>query len=156
MPPRLEGLPTASSQTVPVDAASLHHLTSGFRGDVRVAQDGLEGSSHGHLPRYGVPPTGVGTRQWMWHTWPIMAHQDSVVNVGPQGRIVIPARIRRDLGLEEGTPLALRTEGGRLILEPREEVLRRLRRRYARVGKTRLSDELIRERRLDAKRESAG
>lgn len=86
-----------------------------------------------------------------------MALPEHVVNVGPQGRIVIPARIRRELGLDEGTSLALRMEGGRLILESRDEVLRRLRRRYARVaGKTRLSDELIRERRLEAKRESAG
>ena len=79
------------------------------------------------------------------------------MNVGPQGRIVIPARIRRELGLDEGTPLAVRTEQGRLILEPRGEVLRRLRGRYARAaGKERLSDELIRERRLEATRESDG
>ena len=85
-----------------------------------------------------------------------MALPEHVVNVGPQGRIVIPARIRRQLGLGEGTPLAVRTEGRRLILEPREEVLRRVRGRYARVaGKKRLSDELIRERRIEARRESA-
>jgi AbrB family looped-hinge helix DNA binding protein len=92
----------------------------------------------------------------MWHDLQQMALPEYVVNVGPQGRIVIPARIRRELGLAEGTPLALRTEGGRLILEPREEVLRRLRGRYARVPrKRRLSDELIRERRREARRESA-
>ena len=85
-----------------------------------------------------------------------MALAEHVVNVGPQGRIVIPARIRRELGLAEGTPLALRTEGGRLILEPREEVLRRVRGRYARAPRRRrLSDELIRERRREARRESA-
>lgn len=85
-----------------------------------------------------------------------MAHPENVVNVGPQGRIVIPARIRRELGLDEGTRLAVRTEGGRLILEPRGEVLRRMRGRYARVGgKKRLSDELIRDRRTEARRESA-
>jgi AbrB family looped-hinge helix DNA binding protein len=86
----------------------------------------------------------------------IMAPPENVVNVGPQGRIVIPARIRRELGLGEGSSLAVRTEGGRLILEPREEVLRRVRGRYARVaGKKRLSEELIRERRTEARRESA-
>jgi AbrB family looped-hinge helix DNA binding protein len=84
-----------------------------------------------------------------------MASPEHVVNVGPQGRIVIPARIRRELGLGEGSALAVRTEGGRLILEPREEVLRRARGRYRRAtGKKRLSDELIRERRIDARRES--
>jgi AbrB family looped-hinge helix DNA binding protein len=85
-----------------------------------------------------------------------MALPENVVNVGPQGRIVIPARLRRELGLGEGTRLAVRVEGGRLILEPREEVLRRARGRYMRVaGKRRLSDELIRERRSEARRESA-
>jgi AbrB family looped-hinge helix DNA binding protein len=85
-----------------------------------------------------------------------MARPENVVNVGPQGRIVIPARIRRELGLGEGSWLAVRTEGGRLILEPREEVLRRVRGRYARVaGNKRLSEELIRERRTEARRESA-
>jgi AbrB family looped-hinge helix DNA binding protein len=85
-----------------------------------------------------------------------MALPENVVNVGPQGRIVIPARIRRELGLGEGSSLAVRTEGGRLILEPRKEVLRRVRGRYARVaGKKRLSEELIRERRTEARRESA-
>ncbi|HEX5904369.1 MAG TPA: AbrB/MazE/SpoVT family DNA-binding domain-containing protein [Actinomycetota bacterium] len=84
-----------------------------------------------------------------------MAYPEHVVNVGPQGRIVIPARIRRELGLGEGTPLALRTDGDRLILEPREALLKRVRERYARPrGKGRLSDELIRERRQEARRES--
>lgn len=86
-----------------------------------------------------------------------MPQSERVVNVGPQGRIVIPARIRRELGLDEGTPLAVRTDGGRVILEPRAEVLRRLRRRFAGVaGKERLSDELLRERHLEAERESGG
>jgi AbrB family looped-hinge helix DNA binding protein len=86
-----------------------------------------------------------------------MAFPENMVNVGPQRRIVIPARIRRELGLDGGTPLAVRTDGGRLILEPREEVLRRARARYARVaGKGRLSDELIRERRREVSRESRG
>lgn len=85
-----------------------------------------------------------------------MALPEHVVNVGPQGRIVIPSRIRRELGLDEGTSLAVRTEGGRLILEPRQEVLRRMRRRYAGVGaRKRLSDELIRDRRMEARREGA-
>lgn len=84
-----------------------------------------------------------------------MASPDNVVNVGPQGRIVIPARIRRELGLDEGTPLAVHAEGGRLVLEPRGAVLRRLRGRYAGMtGKRRLSDELLRDRREEARRET--
>ena len=93
----------------------------------------------------------------MWHSLEFMALPEHVVNVGPQGRIVIPAKIRRELGLGEGSRLAVRVEGSRLILEPREEVLRRARGRYAGVGRTkRLSDELVRDRRMEARRESAG
>jgi AbrB family looped-hinge helix DNA binding protein len=69
--------------------------------------------------------------------------------------LVIPAKLRRELGLEEGATLAIRSEGGRLILEPREEVLRRLRGRFAQVADGRLlSEELIAERREEARRES--
>lgn len=82
-----------------------------------------------------------------------MAYPERLVTLGPQGRIVVPAAVRRELGLEEGTPLAVRTEGRRLILEPRGEVLRRIRARYAKGGK-RLSDELLRDRRNEARRES--
>jgi AbrB family looped-hinge helix DNA binding protein len=84
-----------------------------------------------------------------------MASAEHVVSLGPQGRLVIPAKLRRELGLEEGATLAIRSEGGRLILEPREEVLRRLRGRFAQVADGRLlSEELIAERREEARRES--
>lgn len=82
-----------------------------------------------------------------------MAQTERIVTLGPQGRIVVPVAVRRELGLEEGTPLAVRTEGRRLILEPRGEVLRRIRVPYAKGGK-RLSDELVRDRRDEARRES--
>ena len=38
------------------------------------------------------------------------------VRLGPQGRIVIPAEMRRALGVEEGDTLVAWTEGGRLVL----------------------------------------
>jgi len=77
------------------------------------------------------------------------------VNLGPQGRLVVPAKFRRDLGLEEGTTLAVSTDGRRLILEPRREVLRRVRARYSQLPKgTRLSNELIADRREQAGRET--
>lgn len=82
-----------------------------------------------------------------------MAQAERIVTLGPQGRIVVPAAVRRELGLVEGSPLAVRTEGRRLILEPRGEVLRRVRARYAKPGK-RLSDELVRDRRDEARRET--
>ena len=41
------------------------------------------------------------------------------MNLGPQGRLVVPAKFRRELGLEEGTTLAVSSDGRGLILEPR-------------------------------------
>jgi AbrB family looped-hinge helix DNA binding protein len=77
------------------------------------------------------------------------------VRLGPQGRLVVPVELRRELGLEEGTELAIRSDGRRLILEPRTEVLRRLRRRFANLpDEVSLADELVAERRVEAHRES--
>jgi AbrB family looped-hinge helix DNA binding protein len=79
---------------------------------------------------------------------------DAVVRMGPQGRIVVPAELRRRLGLDEGSTMAASTEGGRLILEPRSVVLKRLRSRFSDVPpSTRLADELVADRREEAQRE---
>jgi len=67
---------------------------------------------------------------------------------------VVPAELRRELGLEEGTELAIRSDGQRLILEPRSEVLRRLRRRFSDVRDVSLADELATDRGTEAGRES--
>jgi AbrB family looped-hinge helix DNA binding protein len=85
-----------------------------------------------------------------------MAQTERLVTVGPQGRIVIPAAVRRDLGLEEGTTLAVRVDGGRLILETRGEILDRLRKRYADAGARGLARELVVDRREEARRERKG
>jgi AbrB family looped-hinge helix DNA binding protein len=74
------------------------------------------------------------------------------VRLGPQGRIVVPAELRRELGLGEGTEMAIRSDGRRLILEPRAEVLRRLRRRFAKVPDgISLADELAADRQEEAR-----
>jgi AbrB family looped-hinge helix DNA binding protein len=78
------------------------------------------------------------------------------VRLGPQGRLVVPVELRRDLGLEEGTEMTIRSDGERLILEPRREVLRRLRRRFADAGEVSLADELAADRRGEARGESQG
>ncbi|CAA9435566.1 MAG: hypothetical protein AVDCRST_MAG78-2004 [uncultured Rubrobacteraceae bacterium] len=79
------------------------------------------------------------------------------VNVGPQGRIVIPARLRKSLTIKQGDTLVARLEGGRIVLEKREEVLARVRRRFGSVPhEASLADELISERREEAQREQAG
>jgi AbrB family looped-hinge helix DNA binding protein len=78
------------------------------------------------------------------------------VHLGRQGRLVIPAALRKLLGFEEGDMLVAREEAGRLVLEKQATVKQRLKARFARVSKDRsLADELIAERREEAKREVA-
>ena len=74
--------------------------------------------------------------------------------VGPGGRIVIPAAIRRELGLEPGDPVTFRLEGGDLRLVSREAALKRIQDRFrASVPRdVSLVDELI----ADRRREVAG
>lgn len=68
---------------------------------------------------------------------------------------MVPAELRRELGLGEGTEMAIRSDGRRLILEPRAEVLRRLRRRFAKVPDgVSLADELAADRQGEAQRET--
>ncbi len=77
------------------------------------------------------------------------------VRVGPQGRIVIPAALREELGVNPGQELVARVEDGRLILERREAVVRRLKGRFAHVSVDRtLSEELMVERREEARLEA--
>ncbi|MBW4651306.1 MAG: AbrB/MazE/SpoVT family DNA-binding domain-containing protein [Kastovskya adunca ATA6-11-RM4] len=76
--------------------------------------------------------------------------------MSPQGRVVIPAEFRRRLNLEPGATLIARIEDGRLVLEKRENILARLRARFAQIPKeVSLADELIAERREAAQRETA-
>jgi AbrB family looped-hinge helix DNA binding protein len=79
------------------------------------------------------------------------------VRVGPQGRVVIPAQLRRELELEPGETLMARVDSRRLVLERREEILERLRSevRDAGRGATGEVDALIAERRAEALREAA-
>ena len=79
------------------------------------------------------------------------------VRMGLQGRVVIPAELRRSLGIEAGDTLVARAEDGRVVLEKRENVLDRVRRRFERVPREiSLVDELISERREEARRELEG
>lgn len=69
------------------------------------------------------------------------------------GRLVVPAPLRQELGLEIGDELVARAEEGRLIFEPRAAVVKRLRERFKDV-KGSLADELLAERREEAAREA--
>ena len=80
--------------------------------------------------------------------------QPVAVSLGRQGRLVIPAALRRSLGFEEGDRLMAREEAGRLVLEKPETIKQRLKERFAQVPQERsLVDELIAERREAASRE---
>lgn len=76
------------------------------------------------------------------------------IQLGAQGRVVIPARLRRQLKLEPGDHLVARREGGCIVLEPRAAIAARLLARFASVpADVSLVDEVLAERRAEAKRE---
>ncbi|MBD1193871.1 AbrB/MazE/SpoVT family DNA-binding domain-containing protein [Vulcanococcus sp. Clear-D1] len=79
------------------------------------------------------------------------------VSLGRQGRLVIPAPLRRSLGLGEGDRLVARQESGRLVLEKADQIKQRLQARFAQVpGNRDLADELIAERREEGQGKGAG
>jgi AbrB family looped-hinge helix DNA binding protein len=78
------------------------------------------------------------------------------VKVEKSGRILIPAAVRRQFGLKEGTEVILRVDEDGIQVRTREQVLARIRkrlRRYIPEGSC-LSEELIQERRAEAEREN--
>lgn len=75
------------------------------------------------------------------------------LKLGRQGRVVIPAAVRKAMGLEPGDTLACRPEGDRLILKARHDAEEELWKSFAKV-KGSLFRELIAERRREAKRET--
>ena len=81
-----------------------------------------------------------------------MASTLTAVKLGKQGRLVVPAPLREELGLEAGDELVARAEEGRLIFEPRAAVVERLRSRFRSVEGS-LAAELLAERREEAARE---
>jgi bifunctional DNA-binding transcriptional regulator/antitoxin component of YhaV-PrlF toxin-antitoxin module len=99
-----------------------------------------------------------GTQEKMWHEGRNMNELSKSVEVhlGRQGRLVIPVALRRSLGFEQGDTLVAREEAGRLVLEKQETIKQRLKARFASVPRDRsLVDELIAERREEAKKEVA-
>jgi AbrB family looped-hinge helix DNA binding protein len=75
------------------------------------------------------------------------------LKLGPQGRLVIPANLRRSLNLQTGVELVARAEDGQLVIETVENVRRRLRERYQGSSSVSMAEELIAERRQEALRE---
>ncbi len=77
-----------------------------------------------------------------------------VVKVGANGAAVIPAEIRRELRIRAGSELVALSDGGAVVLVPRSAVKPLLRSVFAGIPVS-LRDELIGERRAEARREGA-
>lgn len=85
-----------------------------------------------------------------------MSAHRAETQIGAQGRLVIPAELRRALNLKPGDRMIARKVGDSLVLERREAVEQRLWSWFSKIpGEVSLVDELIAERRQEAQRESA-
>lgn len=84
-----------------------------------------------------------------------MATPQVRVRLGPQGRLVVPAPIRKALGFEPGDALVARAHNDRLIVEKSDVVERRLRAYFRKFRGRSLADELIAERREEVRRETS-
>jgi len=74
------------------------------------------------------------------------------------GRLTIPAQLRRTAGIEPGQTLLVYVEDGRVVIETRAQLARRIRRDVAESWQgppdQSVTDELIADRRAEAVRES--
>ena len=75
------------------------------------------------------------------------------VRLGAQGRLVVPASIRKALGFRPGQTLVARVEDEHLVIEKPEAVERRLHAYFRKFEGRSLAAELIAERREEARRE---
>lgn len=74
--------------------------------------------------------------------------------VTPQGRVTIPAQLRREAGIEVGDTVIVHVEDGRVVVETRDQLAARTRRDVARTGGAgSVVEELLAERRADLERE---
>ena len=82
-----------------------------------------------------------------WHDWLM----DATVVLGQQGRLVIPAELRAELGLAPGDRLHLQLAGRRLVVQRPQDAVEQLRGLAAKVPSARsLVAELLAERRAAA------
>jgi AbrB family looped-hinge helix DNA binding protein len=85
-----------------------------------------------------------------------VSHEASETTVTPQGRVTIPAQLRREAGIEVGDTVVVHVEDGRVVVETRAQLAARTRRDVARVGSAAsVVDELLADRRAEAARERA-
>nr|CAA6819257.1 MAG: Unknown protein [uncultured Thiotrichaceae bacterium] len=79
--------------------------------------------------------------------------QELSIAVGQNGRVVIPANIRQQIGIKQGQHLLISLDGEKIVLEKTTGILNRLQQRFKDIP-TSLSEELIEERRAEAVREN--
>ena len=77
------------------------------------------------------------------------------IRLSANGRIVVPAAIREQLGVKPGDTLLLQAEDGVLRIESYPTMIARIQREFAHLRRPGIlaSDELIAERREEARRE---
>jgi AbrB family looped-hinge helix DNA binding protein len=93
----------------------------------------------------------------LWYTEDVDSRERYTVTLGARGRLVLPARLRHRLELHPGDRLILLVDaaGGVHVVSARQ-LARRLRGLYRELAPGRsLADELIAERREEARREEA-
>ena len=101
--------------------------------------------------------SSCATLMFSWHGRAGMANipVSNEVQLGAQGRLVIPAALRKALNLVPGDRLIARQEGDTLVLERRAALEKRLQDRFRHIPVSiSLVDELIAERRVDAANEA--
>jgi bifunctional DNA-binding transcriptional regulator/antitoxin component of YhaV-PrlF toxin-antitoxin module len=78
------------------------------------------------------------------------------VKVDGSGRILLPAKLRKQMNLRKDSQLVAKLEKQKLVLKTRADVIREVQElfsRYRPKGGKLLSDELIEDRRREARRE---
>lgn len=77
------------------------------------------------------------------------------VKIDSAGRVVIPAPLRKQLKLAEGSLLQIEAREGAIVLVSREEAIRRAQELFMSKSPERnISEELLADRRAEAKREN--
>lgn len=79
--------------------------------------------------------------------------QELTISLGQNGRIVIPASVRKILELKEGQRLRLHLEDQKIVLEKAEDVIQKLKNRFS-IIKESLAQELVQDRRKAAEKEN--
>jgi len=92
----------------------------------------------------------------IWHKYiNVVKTTSNEVQLGAQGRLVIPSALRKSLNLKPGDKLIAHQVGESLVLERREAIEKRLWALLSHIPKeVSLADELIAERRKEAQREN--